>query len=456
MTIHQILHTIKKWFWLIPLGAVISGALAALLSFVWSPTYESEALLLITKLRPEITLDPRFATVTEENLVNLSIQEDQVRRQTLVGLVDSADLMQQVIDRLGDTLRPHERSVAALSSMVEARTEGNLIALLAKASDPERAAAIANAWADVYQETVNRLYSATSPSGAQVQAQLQAAEVTYDASAQAVEDFIRVSKENELARLIGQKKQILDDLQKSHLGAARTRTDDLLARLAKIDQLVLDARSLRQKLAGSPAAGPLTAGEQVAMLAVESGAYTDAEMLPLTLELGAGWTAESPLTVQQASERLGRLVETLAAARASTQTELDSLVSTLLSGQEILNNGTQDTASYIADLQTAIDALEAELEQQQITRSDLVDARDVAQQNFLTLVRKADEVQILSQLTSVEVQKAAAARPPENPAFPQPLMTTALGVLAGGLAGLALAFVLELWPRGGEHLADGR
>ena len=77
-------------------------------------------------------------------------------------------------------------------------------------------------------------------------------------------------------------------------------------------------------------------------------------------------------------------------------------------------------------------------------KEDLMREQTVAQENYMTLIRKAAEVQILSQLTDVEIQIAATAQPPEKPAFPSPLLTTALGVAAGGLAGLALAFLLEL------------
>jgi uncharacterized protein involved in exopolysaccharide biosynthesis len=78
---------------------------------------------------------------------------------------------------------------------------------------------------------------------------------------------------------------------------------------------------------------------------------------------------------------------------------------------------------------------------------DLQSERDVASENYLTLQRKAAEVQISSQLTGVEVQIAAQAVPPQKPAFPQPVIVSALGVIAGALAGLALALALELWPR---------
>ena len=81
MTLTEILQILKKRFWLIVVGALIGGAVAGILSLLWSPTYQARALLLITKLRPTVTLDPRFETVAEEDIVNLSTQDDQVDHQ---------------------------------------------------------------------------------------------------------------------------------------------------------------------------------------------------------------------------------------------------------------------------------------------------------------------------------------------------------------------------------------
>jgi uncharacterized protein involved in exopolysaccharide biosynthesis len=430
-------------------GAVVAGVAAAILSFVWPPSYQSQALLLITKLRPSVTLDPRFQTVTEENVVNLSVQEEQVRRQTLVGLATSPDLVQMVIDRLGNTLATEERSRSGLLGMVHVGTDGNLITIAARAGSPEEAAAVANAWVSVYAENVNRLYSATSPSDTQMQGQVEESLVTYGKAKQDLEAFIQVSQENELQRKIQQKQQILSDLQSAHLAAARRQLDQLLARQGRADLLALDAQSLRAQLAGAPSSDPLTPGEQLGLFSIEGLAYAQGEVLSATLELAAGWQGDAPLTAGQAVAHLDRLVETLKAESAQTRSELEGLSAALLTGQELLAYGPDDgSAGSIADLQSEINTLEARLEQEQIKKVDLTNARDVAQQSYLTLVRKATEVQITSQLTGVEVQIASTAQAPEEPVFPRPLMTIVLGVVAGALAGLALIVLVEWWRRG--------
>ena len=126
------------------------------------------------------------------------------------------------------------------------------------------------------------------------------------------------------------------------------------------------------------------------------------------------------------------------------QADVAELSLSLLEGSELLTYGPNGEGVHdIARLQEEINSLKAEHQAVQQARQDLLDEQQLARENYLTLSRKAAEVQILSELTSVEVQIAAAAREPEKPAFPRPLLTTALGVVAGGLAGLALAFLLE-------------
>jgi uncharacterized protein involved in exopolysaccharide biosynthesis len=305
-------------------------------------------------------------------------------------------------------------------------------------------------WAEVYRTRVNRLYSGTSPSEAQIQGQLEDARASYESTKSAVEAFLRQNPEGELTRQIDQKVQILADLQTTRLAAAKQRESALLSYIRQMDQLVLQVQSMKQQLASTSADASLTAGEQFSLFSLESAAYAQQDGSPVTLEVGQGWPVDGNLTAGQALEHMGRLADTLKTTKAAAQKELDGLSLDLLGGKDLLappGGGDDTSATRIAKLQEEINALQAELERQKTVKQDLIDARDVAQQNHLTVMRKAAEVQILSQLTGVEVESAAEAQAPEVPVFPRPLLTTVLGVLAGGLAGLALAVVLELWPK---------
>lgn len=448
MTLAQFVQTIQKRLWLIVAGALIAGLLAAILSFVWPPSYEASALLLITKLRPVVNFDSRFETAAEENLVNLSIQDDQVRRQTLVGLAQSPDLLLVVLDQLADTLPAEERTLGKLRGATDVSTQGNLIVFEARADTAPKAAAIANTWAAVYTQRVNELYSAIAPSVEQIEKQVAGAAAVYQAAKDAGENFERESTEGALLRDIARKQQLLADLQSAELDAAQARLNDLFLRLNQIDRLARNTDMLRAFLGGLPALTPLTPGQQYALFSLEAAAFGGDLPISATLGIEVAAAGSGAVSAGDAVTMLDRLLPALASERVTILAEAEAETSLLLSGEGLLAITAGGSApEAIARLQDEIDELQAQLRQQETTRADLLVAETLAQENYATLARKAAEVQVLSQLTAIEVQPAAQAQPPNTPAFPRPVLSIALGLIGGALAGLALSLVLEMWPR---------
>jgi len=454
----QIVRTLQKRLWLIVAGALIAAAAAVVLSLLLPPRYEAQALLLITKLRPDVTLDSRFQTVAEEDVVNLSLQDEQLRRQTLVTLAKSPDLMLQVLDDVQEVLQPDGRSLSALQGATEVSTQGNLLVLQATAGNAQKAAALANGWAGVYVRQVNRLYSATSPTYEQIQQEVEESLATYDAAKAAVQAFELQSEEDELARQIAQKQGILDGLQQEQLDAARLRVNHLLARLDRLDGLLLDAEGLTAQLDGLGPATLLTPGQAFALFNLEAGAFGTVTEPAYALELSDAALQGGEITVQQALDLLARLTSTLETARVDARAALDAESLALLGGRDLLipmeESGADATAAAaIADLQAEINDLQAELVGQEAVRQDLEDARTVAQESYLTLARKAAEVQILSQLTGVEVQLAATAQPPASPATPGALFSGLVGAVGGAVVGVGLAFLWEWWSAEGQAIS---
>ncbi|MEJ2211349.1 MAG: hypothetical protein P8129_20235 [Anaerolineae bacterium] len=435
--------------------ALIAGVAAIVFSLILPAHDKAQALLLITKLRPNVTLDSRFQTVAEENVVNLSLQDEQLRRQTLVTLAKSPDLMLQVLADL-DERAMEERTLAALQGATDVSTQGNLMVLEATAGTAKEAAAMANSWATIYARHVNQLYSGTSPTYEQIQPEVEESLARYETAKASIQEFEMQSSEDELTRQIEQKQEILAGLQQDQLGAARERVSRLLARRDQIDDLLLDIQGLQAQLEGLPAGDLLTAGQKFALFTLEASAF-GAELpdLGYTLELSESALQGDEITVQQALGLLGRLAATLQAAYADAQAALETQSSALLEGGDLLvaaSDGSADPTAEaaIARLQEEINTLQAELAGERMARQDLDDAMAVAQESYLTLVRKAAETEILSQLTGVEVQLAAVAQPPANPATPGVLISAVVGGLGGAVVGLGLAFLWELWPREDE------
>ena len=150
------LAVIRRWLWLIVLGTFLAGATALIVSLRMAPVYQAEAGVAIMRSKTQISFEPRFQTVSEAELARMVSLQDRLK--ALSALVKNPAVASQVIQELGSTLDPEERKVEALLGMVDTKTDGELIKILVEADSPQKAAAMANAWARAYEEYVNRLY----------------------------------------------------------------------------------------------------------------------------------------------------------------------------------------------------------------------------------------------------------------------------------------------------------
>jgi len=110
-----------------------------------------------------------------------------------VGLVQNGDIANQVIAQLGDQLKPVERDPATLLRKVKAELgqKGDLILIKVKDSDPQKAAAIANAWAREYERSTNNIYGgAPSEYSSSVQTELERTRGDYEQAQKALEAFV--------------------------------------------------------------------------------------------------------------------------------------------------------------------------------------------------------------------------------------------------------------------------
>jgi len=111
--------------------AVLTTAVVSF--FMIAPLYEARAGVMIVKSKSEITLEPKYGTVREEELAG----------EALEALARSGPGALDVIAKAGTTLEPEEREVSILLEMVQTHTMGEMVV---RSSDPKKAAAIANAW----------------------------------------------------------------------------------------------------------------------------------------------------------------------------------------------------------------------------------------------------------------------------------------------------------------------
>ncbi len=200
------------------LGAILGGAAVLALRQIGAPQYEAAANVVIARIVSEVTLDERFTTAAEAQQATSAAS----RRAALVALVESGAIAQAVIDELGAQLHEEERNPAALLEMIQgqaapgpdARTPGDLITITATADDPEKAAAIANAWARNYVAQVNLIYGQVpSEAIASVEAERAEAFAKYEAVQADWEEFVATNRIAAIQRQIAAKTALLTSLQ---------------------------------------------------------------------------------------------------------------------------------------------------------------------------------------------------------------------------------------------------
>lgn len=237
-----------RWraFVLIVLGTivVIAGGYA-LYTSLQTPGYAASADVAIVRTSSEVSFDETFTTASGQ----VSPSSATAQRNALVSLAASPSLATDVLAALPESLRHNLGNGAQLAGAVRAELasapggragDSELIRITVIADTPEKAAALATAWAEAYVTHVNQLYGEV-PNDllVSVQAQLADAEADYAAAQAALEQFRTVSNVDQLNRQILDVEYTLDAL---HTGQQQTLS-------SVVDQLVAARSSVAATLA---------------------------------------------------------------------------------------------------------------------------------------------------------------------------------------------------------------
>ena len=395
--------------WKLILGTLLVCLIgAALLSYLVLPkTYTATAGVLIVRNRADLNFDPKFRTDFQTGA------DPTARRAAFLGLAQSTTIAADVSAKLQDRLSAEERDVNTLLRSVRATLQGDLIQIEATSGAPASAAAIANAWAEAFTAEVNTLYGESSQTATEIQAQTEAARANYETAQQQYEAFLA---ENRVEWLTQQVKLKLQQI------------DDSFATLGRLDRVIRDVQSLRERLRQG---GSVSSSDAALLSVLKLNAFSAASSLPTgtqdkpetpayQLQLAVGNQAATDQSAAQQLQEVEAILRTLETRRTELQTQAAS----------------PQPQQELARLQQAN-------EQEQARLRTLQEQRDLARDTYNTLARKRAEVSVSSQLTDTEVRQAFAATTPERPSGPK----RTLIILGAALAGLALgvlgAFILD-------------
>lgn len=140
MDLRKILLIIKRWLWLLVLGAVIAGGVGYYFSSRESPIYRTSTRFVILRAASTGYTD-YYSYLDYQNMIS-----------TYAQLLSSVRLLERVSDDVGFTVLPNQANAEQIG-------ETQFVRLTVTHEDPERAAIIANALVDVLIETNEELQS---------------------------------------------------------------------------------------------------------------------------------------------------------------------------------------------------------------------------------------------------------------------------------------------------------
>ncbi|MBN2390476.1 MAG: hypothetical protein JXR84_07130 [Anaerolineae bacterium] len=229
-----------KWWWLIALGAIVIGAGAFVFTSLQPRVYEATAGVVSLRSRVEISLGSGFESVSEDDFSldpqgsSVVLDRNERRLNTLIGMVYSGSIAQQVADELQDILNEEDTDPARLLEYVEGRLlslNGNgasdTIQIVVTHEDPKIAAEIANAWAQAFEVHVNAIYGEASYSPfADIGEQVVTAKSEYDQAQTAYVAFLNTEdRVAELQRQVAEDEAVIEKLRLGRQDSVAAVTD---------------------------------------------------------------------------------------------------------------------------------------------------------------------------------------------------------------------------------------
>ncbi len=383
---HYIVALIRHWPVL--MITTLLGILVAVgVLLLRPPTYTAQAQLLVPAPILLWRYDAAIQTVRDPR---------KDARDDLIALAQTTDIAQRVIEALGDQLPPEQRAPGQLLGRVQVRKSGDsFISIDARATTPELAAAIANAWAEQVRQRANELQLQRSPLET-----MRTLLAEQQAELKAVEDRMEAFKAKTGLQLkMGGQLTVRDRQLVS--GVALIKNELILknALLADyretLDRLRLFIEAVQQAQAS---------GETLDRLPVE--------LLDTDILLTRGRVTPETVRQQPSAEVLLALLRDEEAALSDIEAQL---------------------AREMESLQAEIVRLDLELDR-------IETERDLVLESVQHLKRKVRELELEARVQSSEILVASPALPP---AHPNGLPTVPTLILAA-LLGLGVGTVLVL------------
>ena len=504
VSLGRYVRVLVAWWREIGLGTVLaavgSGALILVIQVIL-PKYETSSDVAIVRMTSSVALDKKFstgATSDDAKSFRMRAREMVARRAALRGLVKSGDVAQAVSERLREQLDEEEANAARLIEEIDAHlvavgtvspiNSSNLIRITASADSPEKAAAIANAWAEEYVNHVNRVYRhMPSDQLDSIVAELERTQESHDAAQKKLETFITNSNVGQLNRWIEAKQNLVVNLRdlwhdmvdvqmltlrKSQENKAETvrlliesREESLSESYAtrrRLENMLSNAMDIRSQIEKGRQTS--VASNALALMMLKTEAYASSARLLSALEVKLDNVVGNNVNKTDQLTDVNALIATLQERIEKVDLDIEKYEKILSGHIANMNNNNnnnnessllslkdmetqftvKDTndplARLINKLEREIQPLKAESEAVSATLAVLIQNRDVHRSALGTLQNEIVELKLAMSAVTSEVRLASRALVPVDSAYPSAPLIAVLGGIVGLLAAVCLAF----------------
>jgi uncharacterized protein involved in exopolysaccharide biosynthesis len=374
----------RKGLPLILILSLVAGVLAFIVSSLLPKVYEAETTVLISP-----------PAVNVEGTQNLSFRpSSEVSFEAYETLAESRGIKGEAVQSVDAALK-YEHMAGTVEELIGPQSAGQSVPLLVshrvRDTNPERAAQLADAWANVTLTAVqNSLFANIEPINDVTGQALGTLRTNLSAAQEALETF-----------------------------EASDTSETLQATLSSLSQLIASARS-----------GVITTSQ---LSLAQTGEVPQGREDAISLESTLESTTQINLS-QEIAAREAYVASLGATATSRDRAELASLQARQASLQEQL-------ASYEQEFRETRQAL-ATLERQ---RRDLETALENAKEAYQSVLQLQPMIAFVSELnpTNARILSSASTAVPSEPVAPNRLLNTALAVVLVGLLTLVFVFLRE-------------
>jgi len=400
----EVLLKRKSIIILIFLIAVITAALVSY--FYLKPVYEASTILMISKPKYQVELEPKIQTQISP----------EISLETYESLIKDREIEKEVIIKLNLNQPPYEFTPDNLQGMItiESLKNTNLIKMNLQTGDPKLAKDIANLWASLFIEK-NKNLNLQESKEAQgfIEEQLKISNQNLSTIEEEIREFNETNKieilENEIkgkaAKVLGYEIRLADI--KISLQTEKASKEQIIIALNEEDKVLKLSKSITED----------QFFHQL-MSSITNDNFND-------------------INLTYISEETNPIYYNLAIKLITADISINSLFAEEIQLKE-----------NIDEYWERIENIKQELAQEKLTQSRLEREYNTAKGVYDVLSQKNEEVRIAVATESGLIKIASLAYEPKYPIKPNKKLNILIAGVLGLFVGIFVAFFLEFWQKG--------